>query len=183
MSEFSESYHFITNNEKDVIDLLKRANLKGYIFPVTNNWCSFLPEGNIYKQNIKLIEANKGYLLHYQFAEDHGWSIKLYDSNKLISEYNCNWSDTLLIDEKNLFFEKIEKIILKNDNQKIGIIKELLNPKDYDDIYNTEPAYTFAKTIGLTYYKWLAYDYLERDKEMLNSFLESVKIIIVEKEE
>ena len=47
MSEFSESYHLRSERQDDAVELLRRAKLKGYVYPPTSGWVTFLAEQGV----------------------------------------------------------------------------------------------------------------------------------------
>jgi hypothetical protein len=174
MSEFSESYHLQTSNIQDGIDLLKRASLKGFVYPASNNWVTLLPEGSSFQPNNKLIQANQGLLLHYINAEDHGWAFNIYEGIIQTSHYECTWEEDITIDQQDLNPEKVQSIISSNQQlqQPITTIEliDLLTPEDLEQLFETTPAEQFAQLVGLENYEWVSYDYVqsEHDPEKFN---------------
>ncbi|GBG07620.1 hypothetical protein PAT3040_02176 [Paenibacillus agaridevorans] len=73
MSEFSASYHIRTNAKTKVVDLIKDSDNKGYVFEETNGWVTFLIDGPAFNINESVLLCNPGLLVHYNYAEDHGW--------------------------------------------------------------------------------------------------------------
>lgn len=96
MSQFSASYHLITSNQQDVVNLLKSANLHGYVFPEKDGIVTFvvkregMSEFNCCEQ---LLEYNIKPLVFFVNAEDHGWSYEIYDKNESIASYSSNFND------------------------------------------------------------------------------------------
>ncbi|MFC5406450.1 hypothetical protein [Cohnella soli] len=90
MSEFSESYHLHSNDQEEGVSLLKRAGVKGFVYPQENNWVTILPEGDTFQENKKLITSNEGTLVHYIFAEDHCWSIDIFEGANRVFQYECS---------------------------------------------------------------------------------------------
>lgn len=78
MSEFSASYHLKTNDRAKVEELIKNSDNKGYIFEETNGWVTFLIEGPAFDINEAVIECNPGTMVHYIYAEDHGWELRVF---------------------------------------------------------------------------------------------------------
>lgn len=52
-----------------------------------------------------IINNNLGILLHYVYAEDHGWSMRLFDKDKEVSQYFCDWDDEIRIKESNFHLQ------------------------------------------------------------------------------
>ncbi|EBK2060064.1 hypothetical protein AAL85_25075, partial [Salmonella enterica subsp. enterica serovar Typhi] len=73
MSEFSESYYLFSLDQNDGIKLLKKAWLRGFVYPSSYNWVTIVPSGRSFQPNKRLINKNKGVLVHLINAEDHGW--------------------------------------------------------------------------------------------------------------
>lgn len=96
MSEFSESYHLRSTDIADGISLLRRAGLKGYVFPPQQGWVSIVAEENSFAPDQRIVSENQGSLLHYVSAEDHGWSFALFEHQRLVCGYDCGWDDDTL---------------------------------------------------------------------------------------
>lgn len=81
MSEFSDSYHLLTSNTKDVKRLIRQSGRYGMVIPCTGKYIPFLVEGPEEAGGPidKLIEHNTQLLIHYAFAEEHGCWIKVFD--------------------------------------------------------------------------------------------------------
>ncbi|NBD24080.1 hypothetical protein [Paenibacillus glycinis] len=168
MSEFSESYHLIGRSEQEGIDLLKRAGQGGLVFPAANDWVTMLPDHPIYTPNADLIRHNAGVLLHYVFAEDHGWSFALYERDTLVSSYECDWNEEDIVNrdgETNLpaLLEVLNRKLEREQAIKEAEIARLLAPADFEEVSELEPAYSFAELLGLSNYAWLSFHYAERD--------------------
>ena len=99
MSEFSESYHLRGSDINEAAALLRRAGLKGYVFPPSNGWISFVAEQNSFEPDPRVVVKNTGTLLHYVSAEDHGWSFALFEGADLACGYGCNWDEDVQVDD------------------------------------------------------------------------------------
>ncbi len=162
MSEFSESYHLLTTDREDGVNLLLNASLAGFVFPQANGWVTLLAEGEMYAPNTKLVEANSGYLLHYFFGEDDGWGFELFYQDQVVSGYDCYWSESLIIRDNNLALDPFKNIIFQKEPGKIDALQDLFLSA-YDNGVDPEIACRFSDIIGLVYYRWLSYDILRQD--------------------
>ncbi len=162
MSEFSESYHLRTDNQQDVVNLIKETNNKGYVFPAQNGWVTFVVEGSAFDIDESVISQNPGILVHYIFAEDHGWELRVFRKDDLIFEYACGWTDEIQIEKSVFNIDVLTELIMEQGNSAEGI-ESLFDVGE--ETFNMEqpPAYTVAEKLGLTYYEWLSADYLGRD--------------------
>ncbi|MHC4158697.1 MAG: hypothetical protein ACYSSO_06430, partial [Planctomycetota bacterium] len=87
MSEFSESFHLRSNSQQNGEDLLKRAGLKGAVFSPVRGWVTVVPESELYEAVDQMVGANQRVLLHYLYAEDHGWQFEVYEGSSAICKY------------------------------------------------------------------------------------------------
>ena len=165
MSEFSESYHLRGTSRREAVDLLHRAGLSGFVFPALDGWVSLVAEGAAFKPNQKLIRANEGLLLRWVYADDHGWAFDIFKGKKKIVAYECSWEDEVEVNAK---------VTLKDLQVALGVElpalageagARILYPRSVDEYIEVSPGYAFAAAVGLTNYRWLAYDYLVRDAE------------------
>jgi hypothetical protein len=160
MSEFSESFHLRSNKQQDGVNLLKRAGLSGVVFTPTNNWVTVVPEAGLLEAVEPMVRANRGTLLHYMCAEDHGWQFGIYKDTRPVCRYECGWDDELTIEDGDLDLEVIVEL-LKNRSQRAEL-EALLQPEDIDALLEGEPpAYQFANLLGLQHYEWLSGQYLD----------------------
>ncbi|MDQ0060063.1 hypothetical protein [Paenibacillus harenae] len=185
MSEFSESYHLFSKDQKEGVDLLNRAGIGGFVYPEENNWVTLLPEGEIFHENNKLISNNTGTLLHYIFAEDHGWLLSIFENNTMTFHYECNWDTDVENNYKEIDKNKLIELINRNreEHNRITVfeISKLLNINSMEDIFEFVPAYQVAELIGLKHYEWLSYDNMVRDiddlKESDPNFVKGLIIV------
>ncbi len=163
MSENSDSYHLRTEDQQLGIDLLQRAGLKGFVLPATNGWVSLVAEGKAFEPNEKLIDKNKGLLLHYSYAEEFGWGFELYDHLKVISQYNASWIEGLdvspMINIEDLAHTLNPSLIETKPDQ----LSAIFNPPVIENIVQGPPAPAFADLIGLNFFSWLSYEYYFND--------------------
>lgn len=163
MSEFSESYHFRSENAGDVVSLLKRAGLKGYVFPPQNGWVSFVAAENAFSPDQRIVEKNTGTLLHFVSAEDHGWSFALFDGSELKSAYDCGWEDDVRVDDSRYSPEAFSRLIGPAGADAVASFEGILRPADLDAAIESQPSTVFGTALRLPKYEWFAYDYVAHD--------------------
>ena len=166
MSEFSDSYHLKTNDPTDAVKLLKRAEVKGYVFPESQGWVTLVAEGDEMMPNKNLIRKNEGTLIHFVYAEDHGWYISIYKEIDRVSHYECMWPDTIEVWDSELNLDVLMELVEQNViKQKIGRdeIKRLLYPQSFEDIFEDVPILSrIASVLGLNNYRGVSFQYIEQ---------------------
>ncbi|HVU89655.1 MAG TPA: hypothetical protein VHD36_20165 [Pirellulales bacterium] len=85
MYPYTDAYHLRSGDVQDGIALLRRAGLRGYVFPPENGWVCVLPEGPWGRPAPDLLDANVGYLLRMVVTELCGWHVELFDGPTCIS--------------------------------------------------------------------------------------------------
>jgi hypothetical protein len=160
MSEFSESYHLRSERVEDAVELLRRAERKGYVFPAGNGWVTFVADEGVFEPGEHIVAAAKHPLLHYVCAEDHGWSFALFDHNESVSRYRCDWDDEIRFDDSQYSREALQRIV---PSVQFADFEEQFRVDDLDELFEAEPAKLFAHALGLEHYEWLAYDYVAND--------------------
>jgi len=160
MSEFSESYHLQTTNPEDAIDLLRRSKRKGYVYPAANGWVTFVVEGSEFTPLDPIVEANRGTLLHYVYAEDHQWEFHIFQAQEEVCSYSCGWNDDdLLVDDEHLNLDVLSSLTGRPAEQ----FEPFFYPADIEQVLGHSPAGRFAEMLGLTHFEWLSFDYVESD--------------------
>ncbi|MCL2252786.1 MAG: hypothetical protein FWC12_12845 [Treponema sp.] len=171
MSEFSCSYHLKTENINDCIDLVKKANVSGFLFPMKNGWVSFVIDEPDFKFSKKLIDANDGVLLNFINAEDHGWSFEIFNKNDKVCRFECDYTKN-----NDCFYEKcIENRDCIFDDAQCKVLEKIFSIEKNEVIKND--ANEFAIGMGLNFYEWVSYDYISRDFESFSEY----KIIKIKK--
>ena len=90
MSDFDDSYHLI-GDVAAAQDLVTRTGRDGIVLPEQAPCTCVLvdqPEGGI---DPKVLSANRGLLIVYRYAEDHGVWIDLYKGDAEIAEFALEW--------------------------------------------------------------------------------------------
>lgn len=166
MSEFSESYHLRNATQDDAVQLLKRAGLKGIVFPTMMNWTSFVPSGRDWEGLTAIVQANQGFLLHYSYGEDHGWVIDVYQGSEKRSHFEHWWDtsediedlDTLRANRPSNQLDLVPFTEwLQNSNESMDVLQECF------EVDGQDRAYRFAELIGLQHFRWISPSYLSYD--------------------
>jgi len=164
MSEFSESYHLRSERAEDAIELLRRAKRKGYVYQPVNGWVTFLAEeGVFFEPDERIVTAASHPLLHYVFAEDHGWSFTLFDGAKVVSGYRADWGDDIRVDDSRYSRSTLQQLVPSAQPSLLDDFERRLHPKDFGDLLEAQPSKLLAQALGLEHYDWLDYDYIARD--------------------
>lgn len=165
MSEFSASYHLKADNQQVVVDLLNQSNNQGYVFPEKNGWVTFLVKGGDFSLDESMISLNPSVLIHYVYAEDHGWELKIFKKAEIEFEYSWFWNDEDEIEVAKSHFnlDFLNELVTSQGNTVDGIEALFDIDEDALDDLDEPPAYTVAQKLGLTYYEWLSEEYIGMD--------------------
>ncbi len=163
MSEFSESYHLRSRDTADTVALLRRAGVDGFVFPSAEGWTAFVAEGGTFAPDERLVAAAPAPLLHYVCAEDHGWSFALFAAGACRSAYQCSWDEQVQVHDDDCVPEVLVPYFAPDYPQPRETLARLLRPATLNEIFEYNPAYTFAAVLGLRNYAWTAYDTVARD--------------------
>ncbi|MCL6604610.1 MAG: hypothetical protein K6T94_17235 [Paenibacillus sp.] len=155
MSEFSASYHLKTSDQQKVIDLIRASNNKGFVFPESNGWVTFIIQGPAFGIRKSIVSLNPGLLVHYSYMEDHGWELLIFEKDEIVSHYKCDWTDDLIIEKDELDLFLLRELIMQQGN----------TAEDLEEIFDLvrftgeEPqAYLIANKLGLKYFEWFSAD-------------------------
>ncbi|UJF36032.1 hypothetical protein [Paenibacillus hexagrammi] len=154
MSQFSESYHFRGEDRQEVVKLLQESQLEGYILPDKQGWVTFVVKESNFEPLPAIIRNNRGVLLHYVYAEDHGWSLFLFQDEREVSRYICNWDDEIRIDNLGMDIQAFFNLGLIHES---NFQAEWLQPQSFEELFDTEPCYKMAQALGIAYYDWISY--------------------------
>lgn len=158
MSEFSESFHLKNHSQGTAAAFLEKAGCEGYVYKEGNGWVTFLLEDSGDHVLDDLLSCNPGLLVHYAYAEDHGWELQVFFKDDLLFDYRCDWTDELQID-KNLYnLDVIEELVLEYGNS-VERLDQLFSFTGTGRL-EEPPAYIVADLIGLEHYKWTAAEYM-----------------------
>lgn len=201
MSEFSEVYFLKSNDTVDVVRLLKKADVSGYIYPARDGWVAFVANTKpLFEFSEKLKVVNEGVLLQFVNAEDHGWGFEVCNNNGTICSYYCTINEEMYagmdIDEiQNIDMESIglEESFLFHREKDEGSFEKLLEEEKGDfevlrkyfdqDIKIEEivDAYDFAQSMKLYFSEWVSYHYAEQQNGEMDKYGEydNLKLIKV----
>ncbi|MCK8487534.1 hypothetical protein M0651_10155 [Paenibacillus sp. MBLB2552] len=167
MSEFSESYHLFSIDQNEGIKLLKKAWLRGFVYPSSYNWVTIVPSGRSFQPNKRLINKNKGVLVHLINAEDHGWSISIYDGRKRTFHYECNWEEEIDINQDEYNRERFVDLVNSNPYQQKTVtpldITKVFYVSDFEELFERNPVQQVAELLGFENYEWISYEYSLRE--------------------
>jgi hypothetical protein len=128
MSEFSESFHLRSDSQQDGEDLLRRAGFAGAVFSPMRGWVTIVPESELFEATDKMVASNQGLLLHYLYAEDHGWKFELYKNSSIISQYECGWESNLAVNDSDLNLASLVSLLIDKPKEK-GIGGHLISSR------------------------------------------------------
>ena len=155
MSDFSAAYHLKTDNQEDVVNLLKRAELTGYVFEPVNGWVTFVTQIDKSNSDTKITDHNNGVLLFlYRTSDFLGWGFSIFEKDSLIGKYAISADE-----EENLkITNSLDNSILSQivDTTKIDSLTELLNPPNVEIAYE-KGDFEFANIIGLVNIEYVSF--------------------------
>ncbi len=171
MGDISENYHIRAEDVAAGVDLLTKAQAKGFVFPPTAGWVSMLVEGMYLMADRSVVEANTGWLLHYQTADDHGWGFELYHGQETVSRYLLRMESGSVIDDSETNYDALCQFLTAHTGnpEPRAELEHLLRPEVDIELFGFQPhADGFAKLMGLTRYEDLSYQeyLLEYDPEV-----------------
>lgn len=189
MSEFSQSYHLLSSQE-DAIELINRAGERGFVFENDNRWTTFVIVGDEFKPSDAIVESNKDTLVHYVYAEDHGWSLSIFKQSALIFNYDCSWDnmEDFGFSEEELAhmfdggerrhsaieifdLDVVTKLVEEAGNDSTDLAA--LFTKDEEIIFAMEvpSAYQIAQKLGIAHYAWISADSLDEDDDYYKNII------------
>jgi hypothetical protein len=158
MSEFSTSYHIRVGDSHDVQKQLRQAKLSGLVFGPAHGWLTFVPyanlanyrnaEGASFAEHLARLTGLA--ILHYSYAEDHGWTFALARPEGPLVKFACWWEPHPTV-ERDQFDSGAFASIVPPD-----AVEPLLRAFDQAEAMREQPAYRFAELLGLPAYKWLS---------------------------
>jgi hypothetical protein len=162
MSEYSESYHLRSEDQTDGVRLLNRAGVNGLVYPPANGWVTILADGEPFSFNNELLQTNQAGLLYYWCAEDHGWGFAIFEGDRLVSQYLCEWEKGIRIDDTQLNMPAIcdwlRSVGIEGDLE--AHLTGMLYPDKEAERRAGLPAHRFAGWLQLGQYEWHSYEYM-----------------------
>jgi hypothetical protein len=158
MSEFSVSYHIRADDPREVQQKLRHAKLSGIVFGPANGWLTFVPYANLaaFKNSDgprfadQLCRLTGQAVLHYCFAEDHGWTFALARADAPLVQYACWWDPAPVLERDQLDVRALAQFAQPD------ALEPLLRSFDRKAAAEAQPASRFAELLGLPAYQWLS---------------------------
>jgi|GEM_PF-1753920 hypothetical protein len=189
MSEFSQSYHLLGGVEA-AVELINRAGEQGLVFDNDGRWTTFVISGDQFVPSDAIVEANKDTLVHYVYAEDHGWSLSIFKQSALIFNYNCSWDN---LEDFELTEEEVAEMYDSGQLQApadeifdLQVVKQLIEEagndaadlealftEDEEAIFamETPSAYQIAERLGISNYAWISAEYVDEEDEIYQNVI------------
>jgi len=163
MSEFSESYHLKSADPQDAVAILRRAGLAGYVFPAAHGWVSFVADEGQFAPDLRIVRESTALLLHYVYAEDHGWSFAFHEHGRPVTSYSCQWDPELEVTDSSLSLDTLRALVARHGAGDIDAVIARLHPASFEEAIESETAKQFAAALGLTHYEWLDFEHTARE--------------------
>jgi len=161
VSEFSDSFHVRAPNRRVVSQRMASGKVRGVVFPPKNGWCTVVPfEGYDHKveELARLFELP---VLHYIFAEDHGWGFSIVNNGSTAVKYEASWDEDATVDDRNLDMKVLGPYVLPTVDARR--LESRLRTAGPPEIGQMPIAYEFAAAIGLPKFQWLSPRYVTLD--------------------
>lgn len=152
MTEFSESLHFRSNDFDDVVALLGAAKVAGYVFPAERGWVSFVYGGDeppARERFDRILAASRGLLVHWDYAEDHGCNVTLYDRANRAGRLKVSFESRRTVFDRAAFVDR-------------GVLTPAAAERIDRWIAHAVPAYTAGEALGLPHYRLLSFELVKR---------------------
>jgi hypothetical protein len=150
MAELSESGHLRTENPEHAVALLKRAKLPGYVFPERNGWVTFVyPPGD--ENRFDLEQANERLLLLYEYTQDLGCWVTLYQAKKPVTRLKASF------DRPNFAFDRKPFVELELLTPLSAATVESWVRRAHVPPERNRAPYLVAERLHLPRYQWLSY--------------------------
>ena len=178
MSEFSESYHLRSERQDDAVELLRRADLAGFVFKPINGWVTFVAEDGSFDADERVVTAaGKKTLLHYTSTEDHGWSFTLFAEGKPVTAYRCAWDSDVEFDDSTYSRAVLVQHIPVAKAKDLTEFETHLRPESFDEAIGAEASKLFAEAVGLENFEWLSFDYMDSDYDDTSDDFKGVVVV------
>jgi hypothetical protein len=177
MSEFSESYHLRTTQKDDAVTLLRRAGIRGFVFPPANGWVTFLAEDEESKAEEHLRNANLGLLLHFDACEDHGWGFAIFNATQCVSRFRCDWTRKVIVEDAAYSAAPLDAILARQGSSSLAVLEAILRPSSFEQALEWKPDTVFARAVGLGPSAWLSFEYFAEDYQAAPQQYENVVLV------
>jgi hypothetical protein len=174
MSEFSESFHFATNDLPTLKTALEGAKLTGQLFgPSNTGWVTYVPFDGC--PGYQPLASHRGGFgadlsrrsglptLEWIYAEDHMWSAILWRNGEIQARYVGDWDDEPAVETDGQSLGRFQELPGHPDAK--ARIADALPPALTEAalMASTPHAYRFAEALGLPEYQWLSAMYATID--------------------
>lgn len=168
MSEFSSSFHIRTSDPAATLRQLRAAKFAGIVYGPANGWLTFVPYGHLpayaragddWRFAQELSARLRANVLHYAYAEDHGWSFAFLRPGERLCRFACWWDPEPSIERDQFDPGALASLV------PLESILPLLEPVVGNDILQEPRAYRFAELLGLPIYRWLSPDLAQRETD------------------
>ena len=159
MSVFSESIHLLGAVSAAGV-LIRTSGSRGILAPPTRRWTSFVVDPG--RPSRSMLAGNPGWLLHYSYAEDHGWEFSLYLRTALIATYDRGWDP----------WPSPGTLTCPTPLDELASMLGIVRLKQLKSIFQDEPparrphavapydrALEFSHILGLSQVEWFSYHY------------------------
>jgi hypothetical protein len=137
------------------------GKVRGVVFPPKNGWCTVVPfEGD----DRKVEELARFFalpVLHYVFAEDHGWSFAMAHNGAIDVRYEASWDEDATVNDKDLEMEVLRPYMLPNVD--VHDFESRLRRAGPPDVGEVPIAFEFASALGLPKFQWVSPHYVTLD--------------------
>lgn len=178
MSEFSEGYFIKSNHQDEAVQILKRAGLRGYVYPDRDGWVAFVADTQpLFEFPEKLKAANHGILLKFVNVEDHGWGFEIYVKQEMVCSFSCGFNDEIEMCQISREIDKDRfQRLLNEENRGFEILGKYFDESTkQEDIIN---ANDFKEDMGLYYSDWISYQYADMENGEIGTYgdVENLKL-------
>jgi len=137
------------------------AQVRGVLFPPKNGWCTVVPfEGDERKVD-ELVELFALPVLHYRYAEDHGWGFSMAHPGDIDVRYEAYWDEDAVVHHKELYMALLAPYFLPKVD--VQALEHRLRRAAVPTVGQVPLAYEFASALGLPKFKWLSPRYVTLD--------------------
>lgn len=184
MSEFSDGYFLKSDDSEEAVNLLKKADVEGYVYPAKDGWVAFVANTTPrFRFSEKLKAVNTGILVQFVNAEDHGWGFEICVENASVCGYFCAYNDDMDAEELYLITREVEKEgfeqLLKEAEGKFGALRKYFDENTkIEDIANVDD---FKEEMEFYFSDWISYHYAELENGEFGKYgeYENLKLIKV----
>ena len=101
MSEFSESFHLLTDDRTEAEALVRQSGLTGWTLPPSSGgWTPVVIDRDFTGEpDDHLVQANTGVLVLYVCAEDHGCELTVWSGAETIGHYRAEWTEEVEVED------------------------------------------------------------------------------------